>query len=62
MDVIIVVKMPKLQKREYIKDTYKSISFSLTLPKEYIDKLKWKEQDQIIVRLTDDDKLLLEKA
>ena len=55
--------MPKLQKREYIQGKSKTISFFLTLPKDYVVKLGWKEQDHILVRLTEDNnRLILEKA
>lgn len=55
--------MPKLQKREYKKDKSVTISYFLTLPKDYIVKLGWKEQDHIIVKMTDDnDRLILERA
>lgn len=60
---VLVIIMPKLQKREYTQGKSKTISFFLTLPKDYVVKLGWKEQDHILVRLTEDNnRLILEKA
>ena len=59
--------MPKLQKRvsksETKSGTYRSESYSVTLIKDYIEKLGWKEGDLLIERLTEDKKaIIVEKA
>ena len=55
--------MPKLQKRVSKSGNYRSESYSVTLIKDYIEKLGWKEGDLLIERLTEDKtSIIIEKA
>lgn len=52
--------MPKLQKRQTKSNDPEAYSYSVTLPKDYIEKvLKWKKGEDLIIKLSDNRKRLI---
>ena len=50
--------MPILQERKSATGS----AFILTIPKEYIDKMKWKKGDSLIFSVIDEKSLKIEKV
>ncbi|MFX0066047.1 MAG: AbrB/MazE/SpoVT family DNA-binding domain-containing protein [Candidatus Hermodarchaeota archaeon] len=50
--------MPKLQERK----TKTGTAFVITIPKEYVEKMKWKKGDTLIFSVLDTNSLKIEKS